>query len=320
MMKKLLTPKQVAKAIQVSESSVKRWCDSGSISTEYTAGGHRRIPLASLLEFVRKTKRELMAPEFAEFSLSERATEIDNELIERLADSLLKGRAAVSCQIGLALYLAGHQISHICDGLIVPAFQKIGDQWECGEAQVYQERRTCGICHQMLHHIRPLIPHASADAPLAIGGTPAGDQYSIPTEMVELVLRENGWQANSLGCDLPFETLAAAIDEQQPKLFWLSVSAVVDSECLVQGYNDLYQADHAQRAFALGGQALTDELRAQLPCTVCCEDMQQLESFASQMLRQLAADPRQVELETAGGGAFFRCAGDNPGGLVGRKM
>ena len=30
----LLTPKQMARAIQVSESSVKRWCDGGRISAE----------------------------------------------------------------------------------------------------------------------------------------------------------------------------------------------------------------------------------------------------------------------------------------------
>ncbi len=48
-MKQLLTPKQVARAIQVSESSIKRWCDRGTIPAEYTAGGHRRIPLAELV-------------------------------------------------------------------------------------------------------------------------------------------------------------------------------------------------------------------------------------------------------------------------------
>ena len=62
-MRELLTPKQVARAIQVSESSVKRWCDKGAIPTRYTAGGHRRIPLSGLMQFLRATKHELIAPE-----------------------------------------------------------------------------------------------------------------------------------------------------------------------------------------------------------------------------------------------------------------
>ena len=62
-MRELLTPKQVARAIQVSESSVKRWCDKGVIPTQYTAGGHRRIPISDLLVFLRSSKHQLIRPE-----------------------------------------------------------------------------------------------------------------------------------------------------------------------------------------------------------------------------------------------------------------
>ena len=48
----LLSPKQVARALGVSESSLKRWCDKGLIPTERTAGGHRRLPLAGVLDFL----------------------------------------------------------------------------------------------------------------------------------------------------------------------------------------------------------------------------------------------------------------------------
>ena len=62
-MRDLLTPKQVARALDVSESSVKRWCDKGAIPTQYTAGGHRRIPLAPLLQLVREGSYQLIHPE-----------------------------------------------------------------------------------------------------------------------------------------------------------------------------------------------------------------------------------------------------------------
>ncbi len=48
-MKPLVTPKQVGRALDVSESSLKRWCDNGEIATQYTAGGHRRIALTAML-------------------------------------------------------------------------------------------------------------------------------------------------------------------------------------------------------------------------------------------------------------------------------
>ena len=57
------SPKQVAQALGVSESSLKRWCDQGRIAVQHTPGGHRRISLESILEFVRSTTNQLLAPE-----------------------------------------------------------------------------------------------------------------------------------------------------------------------------------------------------------------------------------------------------------------
>ena len=42
-MKPLLSPKELADAIGVSESSIKRWVDNGEIQATKTSGGHRRI-------------------------------------------------------------------------------------------------------------------------------------------------------------------------------------------------------------------------------------------------------------------------------------
>ena len=58
-----LTPKQVARAIGVSEASLKRWCDKGLIEMVRTVGGHRRLPLSSVLQFLRSSGHQLVRPE-----------------------------------------------------------------------------------------------------------------------------------------------------------------------------------------------------------------------------------------------------------------
>ena len=41
-----------------------------------------------------------------------------------------------------------------------------------------------------------------------------------PPRWSNLVLRQRGWNAVSLGGNLPFATLSAAIAQHQPRLFW----------------------------------------------------------------------------------------------------
>lgn len=280
-MDELLTPNQVARAIQVSESSVKRWCDDGKIRTRYTAGGHRRIPMDGLIEFLRTSKHQLLRPEVVGLpATTGQTTRIVERGAAQFCNALLAGDEERCRRIVLDLYLASHSISAICDGVFAAAFEEIGTKWECGDAEVYQERRGCEISTRVLHELRSLIPPPPANAPLAIGGTTVGDQYCLATTMAELVLRDAGWNAVSLGENLPFETLAAAIRENRPRLFWLSCSHLSQPDEFVSGYRALFDEFAHQVAFVVGGRDLTKQRRQQIRYAAFCDNMQHLETFA----------------------------------------
>lgn len=59
----LFTPRQVARGLGVSESSVKRWIDAQRLPAYRTPGGHRRVPLAAVVRFARERGAELLHPE-----------------------------------------------------------------------------------------------------------------------------------------------------------------------------------------------------------------------------------------------------------------
>ncbi len=280
-MRELLTPKQVARAIDVSESSIKRWCDKGVIPTQYTAGGHRRITMAGVLEFVRGGKFELVHPEALGLPpTSGQSTRVVNRAREQLIGALISGDEARCRQITIDLYLAEHSISVICDDVFAAALREIGNRWSCGEAEVYQERRGCEIALRLLHELRAILPATPEDAPLAIGGAASGDQYSLGTTMAELVLRDGKWNAISLGDNLPFETIAAAIREHHPKLVWLSCSHIADESAFITGYSQLYDEYGMDVAFVVGGYALAEDIRQQMKFSAYCDNMQHLEGFA----------------------------------------
>lgn len=280
-MRDILTPKQVARAIAVSESSVKRWCDNGVIPTQYTAGGHRRITISGLLEFLRGGKHELIHPEALGLPpTSGQTVRVLDRAREQMTEALIAGDEPRCRQITIDLYLAEQSISAICDSIFAAAFREIGDRWACGDAEVYQERWGCEISLRVLHELRSLLPNPSAESPLAIGGAASGDQYQLGTTMAELVLRDEAWNAISVGANLPFTTLAAAIREHRPKLFWVSCSHIVDESEFLHSYGALYEEFGLDVAFVVGGYALTEQLRQQMKYSAYCDNMQHLEGFA----------------------------------------
>ena len=132
----------------------------------------------------------------------------------------------------------------------------------------------------MLHELRSLLPLPPPEAPLAMGGAASGDQYCLGTTMAELVLRDVTWNANSIGNNLPFATLAAAIRELRPKLFWLSCSHIVHESEFLRGYRELYEEFGMDVAFVVGGRMLTEEIRQQMKYAAFCDNLQHLEAFA----------------------------------------
>ena len=266
----------------VSESSLKRWCDRGLIPTVRTVGGHRRLPVSGVLAFLRETKQNLVSPELLGLPANSGKTDgVTGRAREVLSEALMAGDEESCRRTIFDLWLSGRQLSEICDRVIAAAFVDIGDKWACREAEVYQERRACEIVIRTLHELRTGLPLGDPEF-VALGGTAEGDQYVIPTTAAELVLRDSGWQARSLGSSRPFASLAVAIREHRPKLFWLSVSYVADESQFLEGFQLLnVAAAEVGTAITVGGFALSEELRQQLRYSAFCDTMQHLEEFAN---------------------------------------
>jgi len=279
--KQLFTPKQVARAIGVSESSLKRWCDRGLIPTVRTAGGHRRLPVEGVLAFLRQSRRALVHPELLGLpALSGRGSQTLRQARQRLIDSLVRGEDMVCRQVILELYLAGQRLCVIFDEVVAEAFHQIGEKWETGEVEVYQEHRACEICERGLRELRLMLPPPQASRPpRAIGGAIDGDPYRLPTMLVEIVLRVKGWAATSLGPLLPFATLRAAVERESPELVWLSASSIADLSPFLRDYNAFFAEISPGVPVVVGGRALTEKVRKQMNYTVYCDNLQHLESF-----------------------------------------
>ncbi|MCC7420601.1 MAG: cobalamin-dependent protein [Planctomycetaceae bacterium] len=283
----LVSPKQVARAVGVSESSLKRWCDQGLIPTVKTAGGHRRMPISGVMQFLRSTGQTLVRPE--ELGLPSGSGEAKRAIGDAAGDiarALIGGNEAVARRIVTDLYVAGHSATELCDRILAPAFEQVGKEWECGAAEVYQERWACESCERILNELRALIVASEESGPMACGGALEGDYYTVPTRMAELTLREAGWRATSLGSNLPAATLAAAIRTLRPRLFWISVSYIPVLERFQDALKTLQQTAASRTTLVLGGRALTADVTRDLGEIVVLQGMQPLRAFATALIRK----------------------------------
>ena len=176
-------------------------------------------------------------------------------------EALEQGDGERCRRLVLDLYVSGSSVLRLCEDLLTPCLHQLGEGWQCGRVEVYQEHRACEVLNRTLYDLRSVLRVPSADAPIAIGGTPPGDNYRLATLMVELVLVDEGWNAISLGSSLPFATMAAAARYHEPKLFWLSCSHLEDEPTLERDFLAFLENSPPEMRVVLGGQNVSPALR-----------------------------------------------------------
>ena len=181
---KAYSPNRVARSLGVSEATIKRWCDKGILSFTKTAGGHRRIPIHVVLEFVKDNSISMAQPEVLGLppSVGSGSRTLDRAC-RYYGQALEKGDESLCLQLALDLRLAGHDMAVIGDHVIAPAFHELGARWEHGEAAVYQERRGVEITRHVLLHLKDTLAPPDPVAPTAIGATLPGDPYNLAGQL-----------------------------------------------------------------------------------------------------------------------------------------
>lgn len=279
------TPKQIAEALGVSESSVKRWADSGRLNAARTVGGHRKVPVASLIDFVRQTGHEVVNPQVIGLAPVSRRARLET-LQDDLYSALIGGDEAACRGLVLGAYQRGESIADLGDRLIGPVFGRVGAGWEAGQVAVREERRSCEVTMATLHELRRWLAPAPAEAPLAVVATPEADFAEVPPRLVELVLVAAGWRVVVAGSGLPLEEVRDAVLGAQPRLMCLSVTHLERPKRFVEECNQVLMrplaatsTDSRPVARVVGGGALQFGDAARLECELHARNLSDLVAF-----------------------------------------
>lgn len=244
---RLLSPREVADALGLSESTLKRWADAGELPMARTAGGHRRVDAAEVLRFARARGLPIVRPQLLGLGRAHG----DEPLIEAIiGGELARARAMVVARLA-----TGEEVASLCDGPLRAALERVGATWDHSADGVLIEHRATAICVELLAAIRAAAP---APGPrIAIGGGPPDDPYLVPSLMCAAALAHAGYRTTNLGPDTPLEAWRRAAADR-PTLLWLSMMAQPTSRTLL-GIDELAR-DVAARGGTLivGGRWASD--------------------------------------------------------------
>jgi|YNPBryunderm2012_1023409.scaffolds.fasta_scaffold02522_4 excisionase family DNA binding protein len=275
---RLLTTRELASAIGVSESSIKRWADEGVIRASRTAGGHRRIPLPEALRFVREGQISVVRPEVLGLEQPAAAPFTANPE-ELLYAHLRDGDETAAHELVNSLLAHGFAVATLVDGPLRTALARIGELWRHQPEGLLIEHRATEIATRLLNAIRVSLPKNSS-GPVAVGGAPSGDPYVVPSLATATVLAAEGWRPVNFGPDTPLDSLARAAAWLDPRLLWISFTVAPLTRRHVEQVADLARTVAGSRIdLIVGGQAVTPGIFPSLPNLKVFSSMTEMTSY-----------------------------------------
>lgn len=220
---KQLSTVEVATAMGVGESSVKRWIDAGTLAAERTPGGHRRVALANLYNFLRATGKKLVALEALGIGDVASTGEAKNP-VEICLASLQTGDAFTFESALQLLRLSETTPAAILDKTVYPAFLAL-------RATCHHPSEECMVLHRAIAVAQAALRVTMAPAknvqplagPRVVLADVGYEVDGIPTFFAEAAVWD---QANclQLGSNVPAPVVEGALEAFTADVLWLSAS------------------------------------------------------------------------------------------------
>jgi excisionase family DNA binding protein len=278
-----LTTKHVARLLNVSEATVKRWANDGVIEPAKTVGGHRRFGIESIAHLRRKKNPGEAA------SVARAVTKQTKPLPSpaHFLRLLLAGEELEAGATLVAAYLAHHRLDSIVETTITQAMHKLGDLWLKGTVTIADEHMATRMVLTAIQKLRGvMLPH-ELNGLTAICCAGEGELHELPVHLVELILESKGWKVINLGANTPFFALQEIVSRQRPQLVCISARQFADLDRAAAEFAQLRRiADRLEAKIVLGGEAFRNpNIRGRFPADFCLADFYALSRLAEKLVK-----------------------------------
>ncbi|MBX7218501.1 MAG: cobalamin-dependent protein [Blastocatellia bacterium] len=293
-MERIFSTAEVSRMWNVSESTIKRWADSGDLACVKTPGGHRKFRLEALLAFQQQNgftstgwlesfphlppeptsatipeadTKEAFPAVFSlqlETAISSRNPE---ELQQLYFEAAIKGEEAQVREIFHRAYLRGFSPLEFKETIVKPVLHRVGNLWQKGDLSVFEEHLASQVTLAAGNRLHGQVPGKTGNGLTAVCGCPEGDWHEIPLHWLAQTLESEGWKVIVTGPNTPIFSFTEAIRQFRPELLCISATIVSNLERLRRDYSECWPvAQKWGTRIMIGGAAFTSpDIRAQFP-------------------------------------------------------
>ncbi len=125
-----------------------------------------------------------------------------------------------------------YPLETVCFDVLLAGLAEIGEAWYLGEATVQQEHFASALVTRRLDALLAAMPTPTREGNILVA-CPPGEDHTISSLMLTLLLRQRGWRVVYLGANVPKEQLDGTINSIQPLLLILSAQHIESAASLL---------------------------------------------------------------------------------------
>ena len=296
----MVSTKEVAAMLQVTETTIKRWADGSVLHCVRTPGGHRKFLLKEVVQFAEANGYAVggsQPPPMSRRQMEQLQLGVHTQNYAKIA-AVLKEEAMQSDREGLTMLLLYLYKQHIplpvvLDTVILPGFEEIGREWEKGGLGVEQEHAASHAIAEALVRTATELHRKDPNKKSSLCACPEGELHELGLRGLAYSLECEGWKVRYLGSNTPLEAISSAVRVERPELVCLSLTSVRRRGELIEKLRKLASSVHAYNGKLLIGGQYAQKLSAEeVRCDHIASSIQDAISYSREAF-QLKPGPKR---------------------------
>lgn len=231
MRKTILSTADVARLFDVTETTVKRWADCGTLKCQKTPGGHRKFEIRFIMEFAETNRFEpvgvLSLPESDGLGPAIQFAVLRRDfppLVDAFVEKALSREAGTLASFFSYLYEHRIPLCDIYDRVLAPGMGVIGERWSRGEIGVDQEHSATYQSLDAIALLQRLIFTHPPVGKSAICACLDGEAHELGLRCASNIFESAGWTSYYFGARTPHDALIRAIGRLRPNVVTISMT------------------------------------------------------------------------------------------------